>query len=238
MILCDFYDLDNDEFHLKFFETVVQGNIELITEILEHPKLSKQFDVSFRNHHCIIASILNSQQINDCHLDFLKLFTESSLLKKHANPALCIQDDIFCGSLGNAIIFTPIETVRFIGKFFNDKFSKLQELIGLSIFNNKKEAFFYLVKERQFVIDKPDMILKALVQFPQVDSEIVDYIKTLVSKNSGDSVSNSVHKSTQNKSDKNIKNKPINSKSFLLKVSDLKETSSGHYWGSKFRQNF
>lgn len=238
MILCDFYDLDTDEFHLKFFETVVQGNIELITEILEHPKLSKQFDVSFRNYHCIIAAILNSQQINDCHLDFLKLFTESSLLKKHANPALCIQDDIFCGSLGNAVIFTPLETIRFIGKFFNDKFAKLQEVIGLSIFNNRKEAFFYLVKERQFIIDKPDVILKALVKFPQVDPEIVDYIKALASQSPGNSISTPENKSTKNKSDKNIKNKPINSKSFLLKVSDLKDTSSGNYWGSKFRQNF
>lgn len=236
MILCDFDDLNSEEFHLKFFNTVVQGNIELIKEILKHPKLGKMFDISYNNYYCIIASIMNSQQVNDCHFELLKLFTESPLLKKHANPALCIQDDIFCGSLGNAIIFTPLETIRFIGKFFNDKFSKLQEIIGLSIFNNKKEAFFYLVKERQFIIDKPDIILKALVKFPQVDSEIVDYIKQQHTK--------TLHSSSQLESKqslqptKTIKSKPVHSQSVMIQISDEQTGYSKGYWGSRFRQNF
>lgn len=237
MILCDFYDLDTDEFHLKLFDTVVQGNIELIVEILKHPQLSKQFDVSYNNHYCIIASILNSQQVNDCHIDFLKLFTQSPLLHKHANPSLCSQEDIFGGALGNAIIFTPIETVRFIGQFFSEKTSNLQELIALSIFNNRKEAFFYLVKERNFVIEKVDSISKALVKFPQVDSEIVDFIKNLKSQSQQNKTTVDTKK-TKNSNLKSPKNKPVNSKSFLLKISNLEEKGTKTYWGSKFRQNF
>lgn len=178
MILCDFEDLNNEEFHLKFFDNVVQGNIELIKEVLSDSKLSTQFDVSYKNHYCIIASIFNSQQVNDCHLELLKLFTQSPLLKKHANPTLCPKDDIFAGALGNAIIFTPIETVRFIAKFFND-ISNLEDLFNLSIFNSRKEAFFYLVKERQFTIPNVEKIIKTLPQFPDIDEEIKRYIHSL-----------------------------------------------------------
>lgn len=237
MILCDFDDLNNEEFHLKFFDTVVQGNIELVKEILQHPKLGKQFDVSYNNYYCIIASIMNAQQINDCHLDLLKLFIESPLLKKHANPLLCSTEDIFGGPLGNAIIFTPVETVRYLGKFFDQQTSNLQDLIALAIFNSKKEAFFYLVEERHFIIAKTDIVLKALLNFPQVDSEIVDYIKKM---NTTKSLPNNSQTSynTQKHSGKNIKNKPVNAQSCMIQISCEQTGYSQHYWGSRFRQNF
>lgn len=235
MILCDFDDLNKEDFHLKFFEAVVQGNIEIVKELLQHSKLSKQLDITFRNHHCIIASILNSQQVNDCHLELLQLFTESSLLKKHANPSLCITADIFGGAFGNAIIFTPIETVRFIGKFFNEKTANLQDLIALSALNNRKEAFFYLVEERKFVIQKPDLISKALVKFPHVSEEIVQYISKLLTQPS-------VEKEDKNNNKKDnvptLPSKRKSAQSQLLNLSYMKETSPSNYWGSKFRQNF
>lgn len=237
MILCDFDDLNKEDFHLKFFEAVVQGNIEIVTQILEHPKLSKQLDITFKDHHCIIASILNSQQVNDCHLDLLKLFTQSPLLKKHANPALCITSDIFGGALGNAIIFAPIETVRFIGKFFDENTSNLQDLIALSVFNNRKEAFFYLVQERNFPVKKPDLIKKALVKFQHVDQEIVQYISKLNSE-----LSSTTDKSETIKNEKNNvsqpKKKPVHPQTTLLNISNMHPIASKNYWGSKFRQNF
>lgn len=237
MILCDFDDLTNEEFHLKFFDIVVQGNIELVKEILQHPTLGKMFDVSYNNYYCIIASIINAQQINDCHFDFLKLFIESPLLKKHANPSLCSKEDIFGGALGNAIIFTPIETVRYIGKFFNEDTSNLQDLIALSIFNNRKEAFFYLVKDRHFTIEKTDIIMKALVNFPQVDSDIVDYVKKIHSKKLLPDNSSLESKKSQPLK-KSIKNKPVNSQSFMIQIDHEQTGYSKNYWGSKFRQNF
>jgi hypothetical protein len=179
MILCDFDDLTKEDFHLKFYECIVRGNIELIQEILQHPKLSKQFDISHKNYHCIIASILNSQQTNDCHLDLIKLFTSSPLLKKHANPSLCNRDDVFGGALGNAIIFGNIETVRLVGKYFDESTPNLQDIIGLSIFNSRKEAFFYLLNERKFTLKKPDIILKAMEKFPHIDADIVKAVQQL-----------------------------------------------------------
>lgn len=253
MILCDFDDLNKQDFHLSFFDAVVQGNIEIITEILQHPKLSKQFDIAYNNYYCIIASILNSQQVNDCHLDLLKLFTQSTLLKKHANPLLCSQEDIFSGPLGNAIVFTSIETVRFLGEFFNEKYPKLQELIGLAIFNNKKEAFLYLVEERKFSIKNPDIIAKALVKFPHVDNEIINYVANLVklqvvkdnqtqsnsSEEDNTSTQNLKQKSLKQKFIKNsLKNNKIISNTILLNISNFKQTSHANYWGSKFKQNF
>lgn len=235
MILCDFDDLTNEEFHLKFFDTVVQGNIELVKEILQHPKLGKMFDVSYNNYYCIIASIMNSQQINDCHLDFLKLFIESPLLKKHANPTLCSQDDIFCGPLGNAIIFAGIDTVRYLGKFFDHTNVKLQDLIALAIFNSKKEAFFYLVNEREFIIEKTDIVLKALLNFPQVDSEIVEHIKKIHSNKSLPTPESNAVKPIQSKT---TKKKPISSQSFMLQISSEQTGFPQYYWGSRFRQNF
>lgn len=249
MILCDFDDLNKEEFHLKFFDAVVQGNIEIITEILQHPTLSKQFDISYNHYYCIIASILNSQQVNDCHLEFLKLFTESPLLKKHANPSLCSQEDIFAGALGNAIIFTPIETVRFLGKFFNEKDSKLQDLIALAMFNNKKEAFLYLVEERKFVIQRPEIVAKALVKFPHVDADIVSYIDNLIktqktikhsiedkeNSTTSSSTTTSVKKAIMKQSSRNNKK---SSPTILLNISHFKQTSDTHYWGSRFKQNF
>lgn len=237
MILCDFDDLTIDEFHLRFFDNVVQGNIELVKEILQHSKLGKQFDVSYNNYYCILASIMNSQQINDCHMDLLKLFIESNLLKKHANPALCSQDDIFCGPLGNAIIFTEIDTVRYIGKFFDNTNCKLQDLIALAIFNSKKDAFFYLVNERKFVLEKTDILLKALVNFPQVDSEIVDYIKKINSTKSLPSLPET-SEIKQALPKKQAKNKPTHSQSVILQLSSEQVGESYHYWGSRFRQNF
>lgn len=257
MILCDFEDLNKEQFHLQFFNAIVHGHMNVILEILQHPKLSKQFDISYNNYYCIIASILNAKQVDDCHFDFLKLFTQSPLLKKHANPSLCSCDDIFSGSLGNAIIFTPIETVRFIGKFFHDKVSNLQDLLALAIFNNKKEAFFYLVKERQFIIQKPEVFIKALVNFPHIDSDIVHYVHhCLMLKNNVitpaitlgvqhpqqlitiKKSSHSYKKNfTQSFSKKKLEPKLLG-KTLLLNVSQFTRIDSTPSWGSKFRKKF
>jgi len=234
MILCDFDDLNKEDFHLKFYESIVRGNIELIKEILQHPKLSKNFDISHKNYHCIIASILNSQQPNDCHLELLQLFTSSPLLKKHANPSLCNKDDVFGGALGNAIIFGNIETVRLIGKYFDENTPNLQDIIGLSIFNNRKDAFFYLLNDRKFSIKKPDIILKAMDKFPQIDKDIVQFIKNLnsPSENKNDD------KSLQVKNKNTSKNKSSNPDSFLINIAQPLDNDSQNFWGSKFRQNF
>lgn len=233
MILCDFDDLNKEDFHLKFYELIVRGNIELIKEILQHPKLSKNFDISHKNYHCIIASILNAQQTNDCHLELIQLFTSSPLLKKHANPSLCNKDDVFGGSLGNAIIFGNIETVRLIGKYFDENTSNLQDMIGLSIFNNRKEAFFYFINDRKFTIKNPDIILKAMEKFPNIDKDIVNFIKNL-NNNSDNNISNTLAQKNKN----TIKNKSSNPDSFLLNIAQPLDFKEQHFWGSKFRQNF
>lgn len=232
MILCDFDDLNKEEFHLKFYECIVRGNIELVKEILQHPKLSKIFDVSHKNYHCIIASILNAQQTNDCHLEFLQLFTTSPLLKKHANPSLCNRDDVFGGALGNAIIFGNIDTVRLIGKFFDENTPNLQDIIGLSIFNNKKEAFFYLMNDKKFVIKKPDIILKAMEKFPQIDKDIVTFIQQL----NNPSVKNEPQPAKMKAS--SSKSKSSNPDSFMINVAQPLNHHEQHFWGSRFRQNF
>ena len=247
MILCDFEDLNKEDFHLKFYDAIVYGNYDLVCEILKHPKLSKQFDITHKNYHCIIASILNSQHTNDCHLDFLKLFTQSNLLKKHANPTLCEMNDAFCGPLGNCIVFTPIETIRFMGNLFNDNsIYNLDNLIILSVLNNKKDAFFYLVEERKLPIHNISNLLTILKNFnnkDKLDKEMLSFIdsydssKHLLNTNSPilDTSSNNLHGINKMR----LKNKFASLKSnkttdvVSLKIIKIPENQ----WKSKFKQN-